>query len=96
MTTVRSAAGAGHGEVGLLPAPVLAAVERGAPAVSPFRDVSTRQRLHQEMARLVQQEVSAGWTEKDGPRACRPPQPVHRGAMAAFLCRTASLGRGAR
>jgi hypothetical protein len=60
-----------------------------APAVSPFRDVSTGQLFYKEMAWLAAHGVSTGWREPDGSRTYRPGQPINRDAMAAFLYRAA-------
>jgi hypothetical protein len=54
-----------------------------APAVSPFKDVSTGQRFYKEMAWLRASGISTGWT--DG--TFRSLSPTARDAMAAFLYR---------
>jgi hypothetical protein len=60
-----------------------------APAVSPFKDVSTGQQFYKEMSWLADQKISAGWTDPDGSRTYRPLTSINRDAMAAFLYRMA-------
>ncbi len=54
-----------------------------APAVSPFKDVSTRRAFYKEMAWLQAEGISEGWP--DG--TYRPDATVNRAVMAAFLYR---------
>jgi len=58
-----------------------------APAISPFRDVSTSQPFYKEMAWLSDNGISTGWVESNGSRTYRPLQTIRRDAMAAFLYR---------
>ncbi|MCM3688235.1 GH25 family lysozyme [Kocuria rosea] len=56
------------------------------PAVSPFKDVSTRRTFYKEMAWLQAKGISKGWD--DG--TYRPDATVNRAVMAAFLHRYAT------
>jgi len=58
-------------------------LDYSAPAVSPFKDVTTTQQFYEEMAWVAGQEISTGW--EDG--TYRALLPVNRDAMAAFLFR---------
>ncbi|WOH17772.1 S8 family serine peptidase [Paenarthrobacter sp. GOM3] len=59
------------------------------PAVSPFKDVLTKQQFYKEMAWLADRKISTGWVEADRSVTYRPLTPINRDAMAAFLYRMA-------
>ncbi|MCT9869176.1 S8 family serine peptidase [Paenarthrobacter aurescens] len=60
-----------------------------APAVSPFKDVLTKQQFYKEMAWMADRKISTGWVEADKSVTYRPLAPINRDAMAAFLYRMA-------
>lgn len=59
------------------------------PAVSPFTDVSPRDKFYKEITWLASMGITQGWPHG----SYRPLQPVNRDAMAAFLYRTVDHAR---
>lgn len=63
----------------------------GAPAASPFVDVSKAGSFYTEITWLASTGVTTGWDVAGGRKAFRPFNPITRDAMAAFLYRFDNL-----